>query len=748
MSNEKSVALKLWVAKFWWVGFVLFAFPVVIRKIQDVDLWWHKQLGRGMVNSWSIPDLNSFYWSYVSNLTPDDFRFTWLGDVLLHVGYQLGGAPALQLALLASVIASVFLFLSLIPQQQRYLALPLGMLVVAATYQLQILRNAAFGILLFALLCWLWHHAQRKPRLIWAMVPLLGFWSCVHGSYLLGFMVFALLFSGAFVERILAAKVEAWQEWGHELAALILSFVVISIENPFTLKAISGILGNISVVLPIVGFVGLVALGFFYFSVLRHWDADKRLKLGNLTFLGVFLVALLGFTVYRIQPMFGSARELAALELRLADDVALEDLSLLQKVKHGLNNLFWRAQGEVVASLDFHSPFDYLSDLYVWASLLLLFIALPLLVRWAYGHWAMWTAFLPLCLLGLGYVRTIGLAGMFAAFLICRHWQLSERWQQRLNWPSLAASALLLFGVLGQITQMGVPFGLYKEHRVGFGAEAFFPVALAPAIKQTWPDTPVFTTIENGGYLLYQWYPAKRVFMDGFVGPHKGPALNLYNQAREAGDPELLFESVGAEVAVVGLRDSQWLQAFSQSEQWVPVHFSVGGISFQRCDGDLACSFDASLLLDQAAFHAAPDYLQSLLSYHFYTLSNALLSRGYLRQVQALWSQDNLPLVGIEDQTVTSFQATLKHLAKNYNNQNSPWIAKELSFFQALNRGDDRRAFQLGRQLLDTQPKRGDLYLRMIETAQRIGNQEVLEKLITEFEALQEEVRNRSGNSG
>lgn len=745
MSNSTSVKKENVLSRFWWLGLLVFAVPVVIRKIQDVDLWWHMQIGRGVLSEGGIPDLRTFYWSHVSNLRPDDFRFTWLGDVLLHLGYQLGGAPLLQLSLLASVLLTVFLFFKSVPQQQRYLALPLAMLLVAGTYQLQIMRNAAFGILLFALVVWLWQRALQKPLIVYAMVPLLGFWSCVHGSYLLGFTVFTLLVFGHFAERVIAAEVEQWRTWVHGLVSLLLSFVAISIQNAFTIKALTGLLGKFSLILPLVGVVLLAGLAWFYFKQLRHWPAEKRHKWGNASYLALLVLGLFAFVVVQLYPFFTSANELNQMSLRLPAGVSADALGFLQKIQHGLNNMFWRAEGETIASLDFRSPFDFLGDVYVWSSLLLMFLALIALIALGKGRLALWTAFLPLCLLGLGYVRTIGLAGIFSVFVITQLWHLDNVWQRRLHWPSLSASLLLMMTLCGQLLNLGAPFGLYAEHRVGFGPASFFPTELGQEIQKDWPDQPTFTTIENGGFLLYQWYPEKRVFMDGFIGPHKGRALNLYNQAMAQSDPELLYTSVRAEHAVIGLRDRAWLQAFLQSPQWVPVHLSIGGMTFKRCAADLACDSQAKLLLTQAQFNQAPVYLKQLVQHYYLAMTSALLERGFLQQARGLWQSDHEAMIELSDenqkQRAQSLSLTLKHLEQQYQGQNSADIVTELAFYQALNRQNDRRAFELGRQLLDAQPKRGDIYLRMIETAQKLGNVEAMQRLGKAFEALQAEVR-------
>lgn len=737
-------ATQVMLQKYWWLALVAFATPVVIRKIQDVDLWWHMQIGRSVLESWDFPDLRQFYWSHVSNLNPEDFRFTWLGDVLLHLAYSIGGAFLLQGALWISVLGSVFLFLYQIPKHQRFLALPIGMLMIAATYQLQILRNAAFSIVLFALVCWLWQRSLERPRTIWWMVPLLGIWSCLHGSYLLGFMVFGLFLTGYLVELAIAATLEKWQAWAHHLGALILSFAAISLWNPFTIKALTGLFGSLGLPLMAIAVAALIASLIFYAKVFRHWQRDLRKRIGNATSLAVLLLSLTLFFGWQLKPLFVAPAQLETLELRLAPGLSPEDLNWLQKVQHGLNNSFWKSKGEVVASLDFRSPFDFLGDLYVWSSLVLIAIALFMLIRSGYGKWSLWISYLPLILLGLGYVRTIGLAGMFGAFLICHLWKNQEFQSAKLRWASAATTLLLFCGLAGQLLSLGVPFGLYSEHKVGFGADAFFPARFANELPNDWKEAPLFTTIENGGYLLYHWYPEKQVFMDGFIGPHKGKALNLYNQALAERDPEILYEQTKVAHALIGLRDREWMEAFMTSPQWVPVHLSLGGISFIRCAQALDCNAYPEIQLTEREISAAPKYLHTLFSHYYMNISINFIEQGYLIQASQLWTEKIEPkvtLVDINPQKYNHFKLTLNHFLGNYGMRNSALIALELDYFQALNANNDRKAFEYGRKLLADQPKRGDLYLGLIEIAKRLGNQEAQQQLVNDFTALQKEVR-------
>ena len=71
-----------------WVVIILAVLPVSLRKVVDVDIWWHIHFGRVMIETFALPDLSASYFTPVTdNLA--DFRFTFLGDIFFYIIHLL-----------------------------------------------------------------------------------------------------------------------------------------------------------------------------------------------------------------------------------------------------------------------------------------------------------------------------------------------------------------------------------------------------------------------------------------------------------------------------------------------------------------------------------------------------------------------------------------------------------------------------------------------------------------------------------
>ena len=418
-----------------WTALVLFTIPVTIRLINDVDIWWHMQIGRSILENMAPPDLTTFYWSPLAPDYPRDIRFTWLGDVLFHLLYSIGGAPALHLLVLASVLGCCLMVHRLVGPQYSLERLLLFFFLVAGSYQLQILRNALFGLPCAMLVCLLWWRARDKAVCLFWVPPVLGLWSCLHGSYLLGFGLFALLAVGDLLDRLRQEQAGIRSFALCYTGSLVLGFLLISLFNPFTLQVTQRILSLFSVSWILLAVVLLLAISGGIFLI--RLPFEKRRRILNHALPVILLVGGTILTVRHFQPFFAGPDVLKPMNLRAYHtELDLAGLGFWERIKHGLNNTFWSNFRGDLNSIDFLSPFDFLSDLHVWSSLLLLVPALVSLARHR-KRYALILPFLAVTCLGLGYVRTIGFIAVFSVFLIA-----VQNVRERLDLPSQASTIL------------------------------------------------------------------------------------------------------------------------------------------------------------------------------------------------------------------------------------------------------------------------------------------------------------------
>ncbi|HET7705107.1 MAG TPA: hypothetical protein VFM36_03410 [Thermoanaerobaculia bacterium] len=103
--------------------------------------------------------------------------------------------------------------------------------------------------------------------------------------------------------------------------------------------------------------------------------------------------------------------------------------------------------------------------------------------------------------LSLRYVRNIGLFCAMAPMLIAANGPLRARWER-----AVAAAGVVAFLLTATL--------VYPFER-GIGEASYFPDRLAAFVKRNDLRGNMYNTWGLGGYLIWQLYPERRVFMDG-----------------------------------------------------------------------------------------------------------------------------------------------------------------------------------------------------------------------------------------
>ena len=180
------------------LALVLIGVFIALVPTPPHDFWWHLKAGQ-LVAAQGIPTTNMFAWS-----VPADAPFvyaTWLGEWLFYALYALGGpqAPILarnllglagfalvaaearrrsgswRLAALAALLAAAMSANNLPARTQNWAWLPFG---------------------LYALILGAYAAGQARPRALVALPPLMAFWVNVHGSFVLGLALLAIVAAG------------------------------------------------------------------------------------------------------------------------------------------------------------------------------------------------------------------------------------------------------------------------------------------------------------------------------------------------------------------------------------------------------------------------------------------------------------------------------------------------------------------------------------------------------------------------
>lgn len=166
---------------------ILATIKICASSIISVDIWWHMQLGRDLIHQLYVfwPD---YYFSDVT-MSYSDLRFTALGDMILYIVYFFGSEQGLIIfRILCVSMACFFVFLSS-DKKITFFKIFILILMVVGCYQKMLIRNSLFALALFPFVLYLYDQKKYK-----SLVIVVSIWSLIHGSYLLGFGIIALMF--------------------------------------------------------------------------------------------------------------------------------------------------------------------------------------------------------------------------------------------------------------------------------------------------------------------------------------------------------------------------------------------------------------------------------------------------------------------------------------------------------------------------------------------------------------------------
>jgi hypothetical protein len=172
----------------------------------DPDLWWHLRTGQMIVETGHVPHVDPFSFTRAGHAW---VSHEWLSEVTFYELWKHGGATAL-IVFSAIVTTAGFMLLYLRCPGKRHWAAAgtiLGALSSAPSWGV---RPQMFTFTLASLLLWLIQSGERKPRLLFWILPLFLLWLNLHAGFALGP---ALLFAYA-VGLILETAVghTPWQQ--------------------------------------------------------------------------------------------------------------------------------------------------------------------------------------------------------------------------------------------------------------------------------------------------------------------------------------------------------------------------------------------------------------------------------------------------------------------------------------------------------------------------------------------------------
>ncbi len=178
-----------------WIFFYFFIFTLLVRgsfAYLDPDFGWHLQVGAKIAETGTVPDINTYNFTYTGNWVDHE----WLSNYLIYEIYENIGYISLTI-FFATIILTVLVLLNVwarrrFPQLSPYYIIFFQTLGVIAASPHFGVRMQEFGVLFLALILVILdlYTRHRKFAILLLLIPIMYLWACLHGSFLIGFVVF------------------------------------------------------------------------------------------------------------------------------------------------------------------------------------------------------------------------------------------------------------------------------------------------------------------------------------------------------------------------------------------------------------------------------------------------------------------------------------------------------------------------------------------------------------------------------
>jgi hypothetical protein len=226
-----------------WTALLTLPALVVIRPVDDWDIWWHLRTGQWIVAHGALPTTDPF-----TTYGQDQpwIAYSWLFDVtiyLLHQAFGLWGVVLYRTVLSFAVIAAVYRLV--VKREPR--SLP-GFCLVGATLlaiaPLLNERSWLISILFTALTldAILDLRDGRRTRMIWILPLLFLLWANLHIQFVYGLLLLALGCVAPLLDRLrgsetsLAHAAQFGSRGWWQLLAVLLACTVATLSNPYHLR--------------------------------------------------------------------------------------------------------------------------------------------------------------------------------------------------------------------------------------------------------------------------------------------------------------------------------------------------------------------------------------------------------------------------------------------------------------------------------------------------------------------------------
>ena len=183
-----------------WLGLPVFYLLCkgLIFPLPLLDFWWHLKMGEVIFSSASIPRVDIFSFTAAGR---HFIVHNWLAEIIYYMTYRVGDFPlliCLNVGLLIASLLPVYLVCLKASNKQKIAVFAAMIIVISIPCNP---RPQVFSFAMFALFLWIvLGYCRAWSDRIWLLPVLMLLWVNLHGAFVLGLVLVALILSGEAIQ--------------------------------------------------------------------------------------------------------------------------------------------------------------------------------------------------------------------------------------------------------------------------------------------------------------------------------------------------------------------------------------------------------------------------------------------------------------------------------------------------------------------------------------------------------------------
>lgn len=196
----------------------------------DVDLGWHLRFGQ---------DALSGHFQYNDTYTYTFYGQPWInhewgGDILFWLFYKNAGYIGLVFLTASAVWSAIFLIQWLFQKKITLIFAIVNLATALVLPYFLSVRITTVAVIFPIILILILEKTVKQSKILWLLPPLLWLWSCLHGSWILGFIIINIYLCANIINEFTGHNSRQWPYF-KIVSAQIISALLICI-NPYGVK--------------------------------------------------------------------------------------------------------------------------------------------------------------------------------------------------------------------------------------------------------------------------------------------------------------------------------------------------------------------------------------------------------------------------------------------------------------------------------------------------------------------------------